>query len=122
MILLVEDDAISRMAFAQRLRNDGYEVLEAGDGIEAIALLEEYHREVSLVIADMVLPNLNGLTLVRTTQRRWPRVPVIMVSAYLSKQCGDVILGPEVDVVEKPVTPATLVSLVERMLSHRQQA
>ena len=118
MILLVEDDVISRMAFARTLRDDGYEVLEAGDGTQAIALLEEYHHEISLVITDMVLPNLNGLTLVRNIQRRWPRVPVIMVSGYLSKEKGKTILGSEVDVLEKPVSTSALVSHVKRILPH----
>lgn len=90
MILLVEDDATSRISFRRTLRSFGYEVYEAIDGTEAIALLEQHSSEVDLVITDMVLPKLNGLNLVLNIQRRWPKMPVVLVSGYLSKEGGRV--------------------------------
>ena len=62
MILLIEDDAASRYAFARLLRGQGYEVIEARDGTEAVAFLDGL--PIELVITDMVLPKLNGLHLV----------------------------------------------------------
>jgi CheY-like chemotaxis protein len=53
MILLVEDDATSRYAFARLLRGQGYEVIEAGDGNDAVTLLDGL--PVDLVITDMAL-------------------------------------------------------------------
>jgi len=116
MILLVEDDAISRTHFAETLRAYGYQVLEAGDGVEALSLLEKHRAEINLVIADMVLPRLNGLVLVTNIQTRWPKVPIIMLSAYLSKEGGDKIFGRKIDFLEKPVRPSALMALVGRVL------
>jgi CheY-like chemotaxis protein len=96
MILLVEDDGICRIDFAQKLRSYGYEVLEATDGAEAIALLENHYPTIDIVITDMVMPKVNGLNLIVNIQTRWPKLPVIMLSAYLSQYAGDSILGQHV--------------------------
>ena len=118
MILLVEDEAVTRTEFAGNLRAYGYDVIEAVDGAEAIALLEKQSDEIKLIITDMVLPKVNGLHLIREVQQRWPHVPVIMISAYLSQQSGKTILGEHVDVLQKPVRPSLLLLLVQRILPH----
>ena len=58
MILLVEDEAITRNAFADALRNESHEVIQAADGYQALFLLCKYH--VDLIITDIVMPRLNG--------------------------------------------------------------
>jgi two-component system, cell cycle sensor histidine kinase and response regulator CckA len=116
VILLVEDDVISRTHFAETLRGYGYEVLEAGDGIKALALLEQHRYLVELVITDMVLPHLNGLSLIARVQTKWPKIPVIMVSGYLSKEAGNNIFDGKVDFLEKPFRPSALVAIVQRLV------
>jgi DNA-binding NtrC family response regulator len=113
VILLVEDDAISRTHFAETLRAYGYEVMEAGDGIEALAILARSRCE--LVITDMVLPRLNGMNLIARIQAKWPRLPVIMVSGYLSEEAGHNIFDGKVDCLEKPLRPSALVAMVQRI-------
>jgi CheY-like chemotaxis protein len=114
VILVVEDDVISRAYFADTLRAYGYEVMEAGDGIQALALLARNHCE--LVITDMVLPHLNGLNLVARIQQIWPKLPVIMVSGYLSENAGRNIFDGKVDCFTKPVRPSALVAMVQRLV------
>jgi DNA-binding NtrC family response regulator len=114
VILLVEDDAISRTHFAETLRGYGYEVMEAGDGIKALAILGRFHCE--LVITDMVLPHLNGLNLIARIQAIWPKMPVIMVSGYLSKNAGHNIFDGKVDCLQKPLSPSALVAMVQRLV------
>jgi CheY-like chemotaxis protein len=116
MILLVEDDVISRADFAETLRRFGYEVLEAAYGAAAIDLLEKHRSQIDLMITDMVMPGVNGLTLVRNIQARWPKLPVIMVSAYLSKKAGRFILGERINILEKPIRPSALVRSVGRIV------
>ncbi len=114
MILLIEDDAISRMSFAETLRGYGYEVLEAGDGVQALALIVQHRPDIDLVITDMVLPGMNGLTLVENIELMLPKAAIIMVSAFLSKTSGEKILGRRVEFLEKPIRPSALVTLVQR--------
>lgn len=116
VILLVEDDAISRTYFVETLRGYGYEVLEAGDGIKALALLEKHRYLVDLVITDMVLPQLNGIRLIARMRARWPKIPVIMVSGYLSEEAGNKIFDGKVDCLEKPFRPSALVAIVQRLV------
>jgi two-component system, response regulator FlrC len=113
VILLVEDDVISRMHFADTLRAYGYEVMETGDGVDALAMLGRCHCE--LVITDMVLPRLNGMNLIARIQAKWPKLPLIMVSGYLSEEAGHNIFDGKVDCLEKPFRPSALVALVQRI-------
>jgi DNA-binding NtrC family response regulator len=114
MILLVEDDAASRYAFARLLRGEGYEVIEAGDGNEAVALLDGL--PVDLVITDMVLPKINGLHLVSLIHARRPGIPIVLMSGYLSERAGKIILDGSADFFQKPVRPSALVRTVKRLL------
>ena len=122
MILLVEDDVISRMGFAHLLRSYGYDILEAADGAEAIVLLEQRHPAIELVITDMALPRVHGFNLVSNIRARWPKIPVVMVSGYLSKEGGHAILGPQIDILEKPVRPSALIASVQRIVPPRNDS
>jgi DNA-binding NtrC family response regulator len=115
MILLVEDEAIVRHSFAQLLRSQGHEVIEAANGIEAIASLNKWR--VELVITDLVVPNLNGLNLISLVRARWPRMPIVLISGYLSQDAGNIILDGLADFLQKPVRPSALVATVQRLLT-----
>jgi two-component system, cell cycle sensor histidine kinase and response regulator CckA len=85
MILFVEDDSLSRRAFAQILRAKGYQVAEAGNGAEALEILTTgaevlTNEPFDLVIADLVLPGLHGVNLVHQIRARWPKMPIIVIS------------------------------------------
>jgi DNA-binding response OmpR family regulator len=114
MILLVEDDAASRYAVARLLRGQGYEVIEARDGTEAVAFLGGL--PIELVITDMVLPKLNGLHLVSLIHARWSRIPIVLMSSYLSESAGKIILEGSADFFQKPIRPSALVRTVQRLL------
>jgi YesN/AraC family two-component response regulator len=58
--------------------------LNAGNGAEALELLAMQNFE--LVITDLVMPNLNGLNLIKTIRLKWPYMPLILMSGYLSKE------------------------------------
>ena len=97
MILFVEDDSLSRRAFAQILRAEGYQVAEAENGAEALEILTTgaevlTNEAFDLVIADLVLPGLHGVNLVHQIRARWPKMPIIVISGYLSDAPGKVIL------------------------------
>jgi CheY-like chemotaxis protein len=76
MILLVEDEAISRYSCAQILRLHGHEVMEAADGVKALTLLDEYVFQ--LIITDVAMPRLDGFALVTTIREKWPNLPIVL--------------------------------------------
>ena len=81
-ILLVEDEDGLRALNARGLTSRGYTVLEAGNGIEAIEVLEKSGRPVDLVVSDVVMPEMDGPTLARELRTRNPGLKIIFVSGY----------------------------------------
>ncbi len=81
-ILLVEDEEGLRALNARGLASRGYTVLEAGNGVEAIDVLEKYDGQVDLVVSDVVMPEMDGPTLLRELRSRIPGLKIIFVSGY----------------------------------------
>ena len=121
MILFIEDDSLSRRAYAQILRGEGYQVAEAENGVKALEILtmgaEVLTNEAfDLVIADLVLPGLHGVNLVHQIRAQWPKMLIIVISGYLSDGLGKVILEGFAEFIQKPIDPAALIAAVRRLL------
>ena len=81
-ILLVEDEEGLRGLNARGLTSRGYTVLEAGNGVEAIELIESRGGDVDLVVSDVVMPEMDGPTLAKELRTRNPNLKIIFVSGY----------------------------------------
>ena len=81
-ILLVEDEEGLRALNARGLASRGFTVLEAGNGVEAIEVLEKADKPVDLVVSDVVMPEMDGPTLARELRVRNPGLKIIFVSGY----------------------------------------
>jgi len=81
-ILLVEDEEGLRSLNARGLRSRGYSVIEASNGIEALEALEEKNGAVDLVVSDVVMPEMDGPTLLKAMRERNPDLKIIFVSGY----------------------------------------
>jgi two-component system, cell cycle sensor histidine kinase and response regulator CckA len=81
-ILLVEDEEGLRSLNARGLRSRGYSVIEASNGIEAMEALEQRNGAVDLVVSDVVMPEMDGPTLLKTMRGRNPDLKIIFVSGY----------------------------------------
>jgi two-component system cell cycle sensor histidine kinase/response regulator CckA len=81
-ILLVEDEEGLRSLNARGLRSRGYTVVEASNGIEAMEMLEEQNGAVDLVVSDVVMPEMDGPTLLKEMRARNPNLKIIFVSGY----------------------------------------
>ena len=81
-ILLVEDEEGLRQLNARGLASRGYTVLEAGNGVEAIEVLEKSSGQIDLVVSDVVMPEMDGPTLLRELRTRNPGLKIIFVSGY----------------------------------------
>ena len=117
MILLVEDDSLGRRVFAQILQAEGYQVAEAENGVEALEIIAK--KGFDLVITDLVLPKLHGFDLVHQIRARWPKIPIVVISGYLSKGAAKVILEGVAEFIQKPIDPAALIAVVRRLLTSK---
>jgi two-component system cell cycle sensor histidine kinase/response regulator CckA len=81
-ILLVEDEEGLRSLNARGLRSRGYSVIEASNGVEAMEVMEENDGDVDLVVSDVVMPEMDGPTLLKAMRERNPGVKIIFVSGY----------------------------------------
>jgi two-component system cell cycle sensor histidine kinase/response regulator CckA len=119
-ILLVEDEEGLRALNARGLTSRGYTVLEAGNGIEAIDVLEKFDRPVDLVVSDVVMPEMDGPTLARELRSRNPDLKIIFVSGYaedaFQKHLPDQEKG-KYGFLAKPFTLKQLVAAVKETLA-----
>jgi two-component system cell cycle sensor histidine kinase/response regulator CckA len=81
-ILLVEDEDAVRAFGSRALASRGYTVHEASSGIEAMEVLEEYADEIDLIVSDVVMPEMDGPTLLREVRKSHPDLKFIFVSGY----------------------------------------
>lgn len=79
-ILVVEDDPIQRRQIARVLAAEGYEVLLASSGNEAVRLLAEW--QIAMVLTDRKMPGMNGTELLGYVKKNYPAINVVMVTAY----------------------------------------
>ncbi|MFQ6046453.1 MAG: ATP-binding protein, partial [Gemmatimonadales bacterium] len=119
-ILLVEDDDSVRLVAARVLRRQGYTVLEASNGEEAMSLLGEHQREVQLLLTDVVLPGAGGRAVAEMAQAVQPGIKVLFATGYTD----DAILrhrlrDQEVELLSKPFTLESLTRRVREALDAR---
>ncbi|WP_033068897.1 hybrid sensor histidine kinase/response regulator [Thalassospira australica] len=81
-ILLVEDEDAVRTFGARALRSKGYDVLEANNGDNALEVLNNTDKTIDLVISDVVMPGIDGPTLIRMLREQKPELKVIFISGY----------------------------------------
>jgi len=110
-LLLIEDDAALRLTLARQLEADGYRVDQARDGEEGFFLAREY--PVDLVIVDLGLPKLNGLTIVQRLREEGSTLPILILTARGSWQ--DKVVGLEAGADDYLVKPFEYPELAARL-------
>jgi two-component system cell cycle sensor histidine kinase/response regulator CckA len=116
-ILLVEDEDAVRLFSARALRNKGYQVLEARSGEAALEIINEHLDDVNLIISDVVMPRMDGPTLIKEVRTRRTDVPVIFISGYAEDAFRRrVDAGEEAHFLLKPFTLKQLAAKVKEVL------
>jgi CheY-like chemotaxis protein len=123
-ILLVEDDASIRLIAKLHLEGSGYTVLEAVDGVAALAMWQKHRDTIDLVLTDFVLPRgLNGQELVRAIQVDRPDMQVIYVSGHSEDQFGEEVLRDSTtNFLQKPYRLKNLAEMVQHCLAGSEAA
>ena len=115
-ILVVDDESRMRKLIKDFLMQKGYQILEAGDGEEALKVFEENENKIQLILLDVMMPKLDGWSVLRQI-RQTSKVPIIMLTARGEEQ--DELFGFELGVdeyISKPFSPKILVARVEAIL------
>ena len=116
-VLLVEDEDAVRLFSARALRNNGYKVLEARSGEAALELLNEQLADIDLIISDVVMPRMDGPTLIKEVRQRRADIKVIFISGYAEDDFRRKIdAGEEAHFLMKPFTLKQLATKVKEVL------
>jgi len=116
-ILFVEDEDAVRGVAARLLRARGYEVLEAADGEAALVLAEEYAGKIDLLISDVIMPGIDGPTLLKKARIYLGSAPVMFISGYAEAEFSDLLEDePGVTFLPKPLDIKTLAERVKQQL------
>jgi len=116
-ILFVEDEDAVRGVAARLLRARGYEVIEAADGEEALALAEENAGTIDLLISDVIMPGIDGPTLLRKARGYLGTAPVMFISGYAEAEFSDLLEGETgVTFLPKPLDIKVLAERVKQQL------
>jgi len=116
-ILLVEDERAIREMVSGALRKQGYQVIVAEHGLDALEQAESFDGDIDLLFTDVVMPHLGGMDLARKLRPIYPEMKVIFTSGYVQGGMGELSeFGSEVQVVAKPYTPGEILAATREFL------
>jgi PAS domain S-box-containing protein len=122
-ILLVEDEEAVRVLTRKTLRNYGYHILEAGNGEEAIRIVNEGPKEIHLLLTDVVMPGMSGREVAERISPLFPEMKVLYISGYTdSAIVHHGILDPGTALLLKPFRPDALAQKVREILDRSSTA
>jgi CheY-like chemotaxis protein len=110
-ILVIDDERAIRLLVTRALERGGHTVIACGSAEEAKAV----PGPVDLVIADLMLPGLSGRQLTDVLRVKWPKLPVILMSGYLSDPTT--LPPPPAMFLQKPMPPSAVVEAVANLLA-----
>jgi len=117
VILVVDDEPLVRAAICRTLRRSGYEVLEAGDGEEALRVLQKHHEPIPLLISDDKMPELRGTELIAMLSGWYPRMRTLLISGYPAERVSErEDLATSHEFLAKPFTMDVLMQRVHELL------
>lgn len=117
-ILVVDDEPSLRAILARQLRSEGYEVLEAGYGLEALEVARNSSEPIDLVLSDIVMPGMIGTELAQRLVTEHPGLQVVLMSAHVVDDLDRAGSRPgTVPVLRKPLERGKMLALLQLLLS-----
>ncbi len=115
-ILVVDDNPDSREMLSFILTGEGFSVIAAGDGLEALDLVKEVHPD--LIITDINMPNIDGIELTKKLREQFKStLPIMVVSAFGGELVSKAIEAGANGAIQKPLHVDSLLTLVKQILS-----
>ncbi len=117
-ILIVDDEKIVRESLRDWLENVGYKVIIAESGEEALKIVKR--RKIKIMLADLVMPGIDGIELMKEARKIVPTISTVIITAYGSIQSAiDATREGAHDYVEKPFCPEKVELLIRNMIEHQ---
>jgi CheY-like chemotaxis protein len=121
--MVVEDEQAVRDMTARLLESEGYTVLAAADGQEALELIQQSLGRLDLVITDVAIPRMNGRELAEELRRVRPGLPVLFISGYTDDEMvRRGLIEPKHPFLSKPFTPDILLGTVRLLIDQAAAA
>jgi two-component system response regulator AtoC len=118
-ILVVDDEAIVRESLSDWLKDVGYQVFTAENGHKALEVIE--NEKPSIMIADLVMPGMDGIELMKRAKAQQPKIEVIIITAYASIPTAiNAMKEGAYDYIEKPFCPEKAEFLVKNLAEHQE--
>jgi CheY-like chemotaxis protein len=115
VVLVADDETLLRLLANDILSDAGYRVLEARDGQEALTILE-VHGAVRVLITDITMPNVDGISLANIVRARWPGIGIVIASGAMP-DASRLVIPEWARFVRKPYAPETLLRQVEAAIA-----
>lgn len=108
-VLIVDDEETPRSTICRMVRALGYQARTARDGREALRYIQQHPGEIRLVLADVIMPYMDGGELAERARDLHPRLPIVLMSAYPVGDIAELVAAyPELPFLEKPFTTEAL--------------
>ena len=117
-ILVVDDEDIIRESLRDWLENAGYKVVIAGSGEEALRIIKQ--KKIKIMLADLVMPGIDGIELMKEARKIVPTISTVIITAYGSIQTAiSAIKEGAYDYIEKPFCPEKVELLIKNLMEHQ---
>jgi two-component system cell cycle sensor histidine kinase/response regulator CckA len=115
-ILVVDDSEAIRSLVADILRKHGYTTYEAESGVAALAEWQRHKAEIGLVLSDVVMPDMDGLTLAQQLRKQRPNLPIVLLSSHISEDTQWVTEEANFSFLPKPFESTQLLETVRSII------
>ncbi|HMD85380.1 MAG TPA: response regulator, partial [Terriglobia bacterium] len=116
-VLVVEDEAAVRVLVRRVLESNGYRVLEARHGAEALVICDEHKDPIHLLVTDVIMPEMSGKQLAERVSAQRPEVKILYISGYTDNAIvHHGLLEAGTNFLQKPFTPSAVVRMVRTVL------
>lgn len=120
LILIVDDEEDVRSIVRLMLENDGFQVMDASGGREALQIASNADNAISLLITDVLMPQMNGRDLANRIASIRPGIKVLFISAYSAEILSNYQIDPErTEFLRKPFDKKALLARIDKLLPHR---
>jgi two-component system cell cycle sensor histidine kinase/response regulator CckA len=117
MVLVVDDEAVIREYVSTALGGAGYKTMVAANGQEALRLFHKHAVEIDLLLTDVVMPSMDGISLAKACRQMKPQLPVLFMSVFISSADGERMAGTKQHFIHKPINLQDLIRTVQLIIN-----